>query len=279
MKIWEAIIYGIFGGLAELLPVSFQGHYAFLRGAFGLSSLTQGEGCYIRAALCLGVMAAIVLSFSGETRNVGNEILKMVGIKKQRRGDEKKILLRRSILLCSFALVPMLLSLLYTSFADRITSLLYTGILFAVNGLFLVLCFRDPQGEKSEQETTVLDTLLIGLARAVSIFPGLSSIGSSLSVGRVRGLTRNYSLRIACLLTLFYEGAAFLYYLIRAFIYGSFTAGTILPILFALVFSTVFGYLGIQYLRYMLSREKLGHFSYYCWTMAGIVLLLSLINA
>ena len=44
MKIWEAIIYGIIGGLTEVLPVSFAGHAALLRGAFNLSSLNEVSG-------------------------------------------------------------------------------------------------------------------------------------------------------------------------------------------------------------------------------------------
>lgn len=66
MKIWEAIIYGIIGGLTEVLPVSFAGHAALLRGAFNLSSLNEGSGLYVRAAICLGVALAVLLAFINE---------------------------------------------------------------------------------------------------------------------------------------------------------------------------------------------------------------------
>ncbi len=278
MKIWEAIIYGIFGGLTELLPLSFQGHYVFLRGAFNLSALT-GNGYFIRAALCLGVMIAIFLSLPAEIGTTGRELLKMTGLKKRRRKEQNNVLLRRSILLCFFALIPMLCSLIYTAFAESITSLLYTALLFALNGMFIFFCFHRRDGQKSEGETTVLDTLLIGLARAASVFPGLSSVGSSLCVGNVRGLSSQYNLRLAYLLALFYEAAAFVYYLVRGFMFGSFSVSLLLPILVALVFSTVAGYFAVQYLRYLLRHDKLGLFSYYCWTLTGILLFLSLINA
>ena len=52
MKIWEAIIYAVFGGAAELLPISFGGHSAILSGVFNLSSLSEGGGYYVRAAIC-----------------------------------------------------------------------------------------------------------------------------------------------------------------------------------------------------------------------------------
>ena len=278
MKLWEAVVYGIIGGLSELLPVSFQGHAAFLQGAFDLSPLT-GNGYFIRGALCLGTALAVLLSFSAESGSMSRELLKMTGLKKQRRKERSNMLLRRSILLCFFALLPMLLSLIYTAFAQRITSLFYTALLFALNGIVLSVCFRRTVGSKAEAEATILDTLFIGLARAASVFPGLSPVGGSLAVGNVRGLTREYNLRLAYLLTLFYEIAAFVYYLVLGFLYGSFSLGLILPVIVAALVAAVTGYFGIQYLRYMLRHNKLGFFSYYSWTLTGILLFLSIINA
>ena len=278
MKLWEAIVYGIFGGLTELLPVSFQGHIVFLQGAFNLSPLT-GSGYFVRAALCLGISFAVLLSFSTESGSMGRELLKMTGLKKRRRKERGNLLLRRSILLCFFALIPLLFSFAYTAFAHRFTSLFYTALLFALNGIVISVCFRRAPWDKTEAETTVLDTLLMGLARAASVFPGLSSVGSSLAVGNVRGLAREYNLRLAYLLTLFYELAAFIYYLTFGFIYGSFSLSLILPILVALFVATVSGYFGIQYLRYMMRHGKLDFFSYYCWTLTGILLFLSVVNA
>ena len=66
MKIWEALIYGLVAGLTGLLPVSFSGHAAVLQDAFALSPLTQGGGLYVRAAITLGLSAALVLAFPGE---------------------------------------------------------------------------------------------------------------------------------------------------------------------------------------------------------------------
>ena len=279
MKIWEAIIYGIFGGAAELLPISFGGHSVVLRETFNLSSLSQGGGYYVRAAISLGVMAAILLSFSAESRSFGRELLLMSGLKRRRRGQRTNGLLRRSILLGFFSLVPMLCSFLFTAAAERISRLPIIALLFAFNGLLIFLCCRRKIGKKTEKTVLLSDTLLIGFARMRSVFPGLSSVGSSMAVARARGLSQRYAVRLTYLLTLCYEVAAFLFYLIRAFCYGTFTAGIILPMLLAMLFSGVAGYFAIQYFRYLLNRDKLQVFSYYCWDVAVITLILSLINS
>lgn len=279
MKIWEAIIYGIFGGAAELLPISFGGHSTVLREVFNLSSLQQGGGYYVRAAICLGVLAAILLSFSSESRAFGRELLFITGLKHRRRGQRTDSVLRRSILLGFFALVPMLCTLLFTAAAEGITKLWLIALLFALNGLVIFLCCRRRVGKKTEKTVLLSDTLLIGFARMLSVFPGLSSVGSSMAVARARGLSVRYALRLTYLLTLCYEAAAFLFYLIRAFCFGSFSVGTLLPMLLAMLFSGIVGYFAIQYFRYLLNRDKLHVFSYYCWDAAVIVLILSLINS
>lgn len=279
MKIWEAIIYGIFGGITELLPISFNGHYAFLRGAFNLSSLTEGSGYYIRAAISLGIMVAVIFGSAGELRKTGNELLGIIGIRKIRRGEKKDLLSRRTLSLVFYSFLLLCLSFIYRASADRMIHLLYSALLFGANGLFLYLCNRGAEGKKYERETTLPDALLIGASSAASVFPGFSVFGSSLSVGHARGLSSGYALRYSLLLFVAYQGISFLYYLIRAFLYGSFAASVLLSFLLAMVCATVFGYLALQYLRYMLGQQKLGAFSGYCWTIAIVMLILSLINA
>ena len=279
MKIWEAIFYGIFGGISELLPISFNGHYAFLRGAFNLGSLSEGGGIYIRAAICLGITAAIVFGSAGEFRKTGRELLYIVGFRKMRRGEKKDLFIRRSLSLLMIALVILSLSLIYRATADRMIHLLYTALIFAVNGILLYFCNRSGGGKKNEAEATLPDAILIGFVSAASVFPGLSVLGSALSIGYARGFSPRYGLRFGLLLLLAYEVISFVYYLIRAVVYGSFSAAILLPFLFAMIFAAVFGYFAIQYLRYMIERNKLGGFSCYCWTIGIVLLILSLINA
>lgn len=277
MKIWEAILYGITGGLTEVLPISFAGHAALLRGIFNLSSLNEGNGLYVRAAICLGVLLAVVLAFRTETLDTGRTLLTMKDSNPRRR--RKNAAQRRSVFMGVVAFVPMLLSFLLTAYAERIERLSLVALFFALNGLVIYLCFRLAVGQKNGRNVTVPDVLLLGASRAACVFPGLSPIAASLSVGRACGLSAQYDLRLCYQLTAAYQLAAFVYRMIRAFAYGSFSGATLAMMLLAAVFATVFGYLAIQYLRYLLQKEKFNVFSYYCWDMVAIALIVALINA
>lgn len=275
MKIWEAIIYGIVGGLTEVMPVSFAGHTALLRGAFNLSSLNEGSGLYVRAAICLGVALAVLLAFHTETLAAGRALLSLPEKKRRRRNTP----MRRGVFLGILAFVPMLLSFLFTAFAEHIERLSFVACFFALNGLLIYFCSKTIGGRKDEKNVTLPDMLLIGASRTVCVFPGLSPVAASLSMGRACGLEEEFNLRLCFQLTLAYQLAAFIYRLIRAFLYGSFSGTVLLSMLLAMLLAAVVGYLAIQYLRYLLHKDKFNFFSYYCWDAVAIALIVALINA
>lgn len=279
MNIWEAILYGLFGGASELLPISYTGHYALVRSAFNLTPLNEGGGYYIRIAVCLGVILAINLAFRQESLTLGREALRLSGLKKRKRGEPYDRLRVRSIAAGLIALLPMLLSLIFATLADHFSGLLYVALLFILNGLILFFCFRTNEGGRTERAVVLSDMLWIGIARAFWVLPGISSLGMSLSVGRLRGLKNEYNTRLAYMLTLAFEFVAFFYHLIRAFLYGTFTFSILLPMLTAILVAAAAGYFAIQYFRYLMQRNKINFFAYYSWEAAAIVLVLALINA
>ena len=279
MNIWEAILYGLFGGASELLPISYTGHYALVRSAFNLTPLNEGGGYYIRIAVCIGVILAINLAFRQESLTLGREALRLSGLKKRKRGEPYDRLRVRSIAAGFIALLPMLLSLIFATLVDHFSGLLWVALLFILNGLILFFCFRTNEGGRTERAVVLSDMLWIGIARAFWVLPGISSLGMSLSVGRLRGLKNEYNTRLAYMLTLAFEFVAFFYHLIRAFIYGTFTFSILLPMLCTILVAAAAGYFAIQYFRYLMQRNKINFFAYYSWEAAAIVLVLALINA
>lgn len=279
MKIWEAILYGIFGGASSLLPISFNGHYTLLRETFNLPPLTVGSGLYIRCAVCIGVIAAIILAFRSESATLGREVLHLTGLKKRRRSEQIDRPYIRSILLFALALIMSLLSLIYAAPASRFGKLLVVAALFAVNGALIFWYSKSASGKKDEKTVLLSDSFFIGLSRMIAAFPGLSPLAGSLFVGHARGLNTEYNYHVAYMLTLAYEVCSLIYHLIRAFVYAPFSADILLPFFIVLILTAGIGYLALQYLRYLLQRQKVAFFAYYCWDAAALALVLSMINA
>ena len=278
MKIWEAILYAVFGGATELLPLSFSGHAAVLHEVFHLTGLTETGGYYTRLGITLGVIAAIILSFPGESRRFGREVLCVTGARRRSRSDLTERSLTRSVLIGLFALLPMLLSLIFVALAERKTGLVVTALLFTVNGFVLYSACRYPEGRKNGERILVSDAAVVGVSRLAAIFPGLSSLGNSLAFGKFRGFEHEYNLRFAYLLTLSFQTVSVLYHLIRAVAFDSIAAG-ILPMLVSMVTAAAVGYFAIQLMRYLFEQGRVYVFSYYCWDATALILILALIRA
>ncbi len=279
MKYWVMILYALVGGITELLPVSFPGHAVVLQKAFNIPSLLEGEGCYIRAAISLGTILAVYLSFYHEARD--NRIT-LRGIRRRRHNQRATADMQLKIrvnLLAVFALIPMLISLIFLRKAQSITNLTWVSGLFVVNTLVLILCTRGSVGEREERDITLFDALLIGLFRMFGIFPGLSGVCASVCIGRARGFSNRFNLKFTYLLTLMYEFGAFLFYLICAFRFGSFSGAMLLPCVMVAGISAVVGYFTLTYFRHMLMNHKLRSFTYYCIDAAAIAFIVAILNA
>ena len=261
--------------LTGLLPVSFSGHAAVLQDAFALSPLTQGGGLYVRAAITLGLSAALVLAFPGELQLTCGELARRPQRGKRARQPSPR---RRAVLMGLLALPIGLLSLIWCAAAERITRLSLIAAFFCLNGLVLFAAGR-PGGQKDARALMLPDALLAGATRLAAVLPGLSPLGLTLAVCRLRDLRTDFALRFTAMLTLGFSLCEFVYRLLRAVVVGAFSASLWLPMLVALVASTLAGYFALQYLKYLLHREKLRVFSYYCWDAAVIALILALINA
>jgi len=278
LKIWEAIIYALLGGTDEL-PVSFLGHASILSGAFHFTSLNTGEGHFLKAFILFGVSAGAFFAYRNETIRAVREFLRIAGVIHYGKKSSNSLAYRRSVFLNLITLLIMIIMLPLNLISMRISSLFIVLILFAVNGLLLFLACRKPEYKKSAEQMTVFEMALIGILRSLAVFPGISSVAMSLSASRFCGFDKNYALRTTYVLSALYGVVAFIYYLITAFVVGELSVTVVLFSLLACVITTVIGYFIIQYFRYLVNKNKLRVFAFYCWDASIIILILALINA
>lgn len=280
MKFWEVILYALVGGISELLPISFSGHSAMLQNVFHMSSLNAGDGFYVRAGICIGIIIALCMVFRNETRESKLILRKLRGRDTHRRrtsGQEQGIKIR-VFLLSFFAFIPMLFSLIFMGKAENNGSLIHITIFFVLNGFLIFLCTRGPVGQRGDREVTLYDSLLIGVLRMLSVFPGLSSVGTSLCIGRARGMSQSFNIRFTYMLTMGFQLVGCVYYLFRGFIFGSFTGRSILSFILSIVISSVAAFFSMLYFKNVIMKDKLKMFVYYCFDAAAIAFIIAIIN-
>lgn len=280
MKIWEAIVYAILGGITELLPISFLGHSSVFESIFHMSSLYGGDGLYIRAGISLGIVIALSMIFRQETKEsrLIFRRLRSGSYRTRRAYREDQGLKTRVLLLSVIGFLPMLISFFFFRKAEHIGKLTYVAGLFAINGFLILICTRGPVGKKGERETNLYDMLLIGLFRMVSVFPGLSSVGTSLCVGRARGLSNSFNIRVTYMITLGFHIFSCVIYLFRGIFTGNLYGRTILSFLIAVALSAISAFFALITFRNLVLKNKLKSFMYYCFDAAAITFIVSIIN-
>ena len=280
MKLWEVIVYALVGGITELIPVSFPAHSAILQNVFHMTSLTAGEGHYIRAGICFGIVIALYMLFRDETKESQVLLRKMRARRSRHRRRQSETMGSnfRLILLVFFALIPMLFSFLFMGRAEASFGLIHITVFFAINGILLVACTRGPVGKREADHVTLYDSLLVGVLRMLSVFPGLSSVGTSLCVGRARGMSSEFNFRFTYMLTMCIQAICGVFFLFRGIFLGSLTIMTVLSFIIAIVVSAVTAFFTLLYFRNVVMKDKLKMFVYYCFDAAAIAFIIAIIN-
>ncbi len=280
MKIWEVIVYALVGGITELIPVSFPAHSAILQNVFHMTSLATGEGPYIRAGICLGIVLALYMVFRDETKESKVLLRRMRNRNPRRRRvqDEDQGSRLRLILLVFFALIPMLFSFLFMGKAENNGSLIHITVFFVINGILLFICTWGPVGKREADDVTLYDSLLVGILRMASVFPGLSSVGTSLCVGRARGMSPGFNFLYTYMITLCFQVISCVFFLFRGIFLGSLSMGTVLSFVIAVAVSAVTAFFALLYFKNVVMKDKLKMFVYYCFDAAAIAFIIAIIN-
>ena len=152
----------------------------------------------------------------------------------------------------------------------------FIGFALLVTGGLLFWADRAGHGNKDLKSATGLDALIVGVAQAIAVVPGLSRSGTTITAGLLCGFDRSFAVRFSFLLSI----PAVLGANILSFV-DAVTAGidwSYLPMyLVGVAAAFVSGYLAIYLLRMLMQRSRFDGFAYYCWGAGLVTLILSLV--
>ena len=271
---FESILYGLFSGLADVLPVSAQAHRLILLKLFGES----GESVFLRLLIHIGTLAALYYSSQNQIiRYIRARKLAMIPKRKRKRPLDTRTLMDFKML--RTALIPVVIGFFFYQKAEALGSnLLLVALFLVINGIILYVPQFLPGSNKDSRSMTPVEALLIGLGGSVSVLPGISCIGSVTSVATVCGAEKTYSFNTALLLAIPVTVGLIIFDIvaIAAVGIGSISFGVFLCYLLAA--GAAFGgvLLGVKIMR--LIAENIGYavFGLYSWSAALFAVFLYL---
>jgi undecaprenyl-diphosphatase len=255
---------GIIQGLTEFLPVSSSAHLTFAEHLFGIPASWR---LTYDVLLHLGTTFALLVYFAPKLRQV---IVALFSPNQHKRRENWTLVLAIAVGTIPAALAGVLLR-------DRLEALfarpVYSAFALLVTGVVL-FCTRKKTGDE-RRSINWRAGLVVGMAQAFALLPGISRSGVTISAALFLGLARSEAFEFSFLLSIpAVLGAAALK------LKGSalFQPGTIPPVtaLLGLTASVLFGLLALVIVRKLLLQRRFHWFAFYCWGVGLLVLLLSL---
>jgi len=267
MSMLQAVVLGVVQGLGEFLPISSSGHLIVVPWLLGWPD----HGLAFDVALHLGTLAAVLFAFAGDWVRLVSSALRCLGRRTPFAEPEARLLW-----LLALASVPgAIAGLLLDRWAETVfRSPALVAVTMAVMGGILLIADRrvSPAGPGAEQ-VTLRDAVLIGLAQALAIVPGVSRSGSTISAALFLRYRREEAARFSFLLaTPIVVGAAALKsrYL--------FAPGQGLQVLAGMVTAAVFGFASIRVLLAYVRTRDYRPFVYYRLLFAALVAAVLLVR-
>lgn len=254
--ILQAIILGIVQGLTEFLPVSSSGHLELAKYFLNDDSIAE-ESLTMTVALHAGTALSTILVFRKDIW----EIIR--GLFQFRWNEELQFSLKIIVSMIPAALVGIVFEAQIEQLFDR-QILLVSGML-VITGLLLFLADR---AKNTERKVSYSNAIIIGIAQAVAILPGISRSGATISSSVLLGIDRE-------------KAARFSFLMVVPLIFGKIgkdimdgaitqSSSQFWPLVFGFIAAFITGAFACLWMIRLVKKAKLSAFAYYCFAVAII---------
>lgn len=250
MSYFDAIILGIVQGLTEFLPISSSGHLVLCEHLLN----AKMPGVVFELIVHVGTLLSVLVYFR---RRIARLILSIF--------DKSMINERSTLIYLIIGTIPAVIVgiLLDKIIEQAFVSPLLTSLMLIVTGLILLGTSFVQKGERGIKPP---NALLIGLAQALAIFPGISRSGATISMGLFAGVKPIVAAEFSFLLSIPVIIGAVVFKTgdivsVNTALLGHYMLGAVL--------SFIFGLLAVHFLLSMIKKGRFKYFGIYC-LMVGI---------
>jgi len=184
---WQAIILGVIEGITEFLPISSTGHLTIAEKMMGMR-IDDPSVVAFTAIIQIGAILAAVIYFWSDIWRILQAWWRGLWWKRARRKFDYKY--GWAIIIGSIPIA--IVGLLFKHEVETVLRSLWF-VAFGLIGWSVVMWLADNRAvnnKRGETETSWKDTLAIGAGQCLSLIPGVSRSGATISVGLFRGFDR-----------------------------------------------------------------------------------------
>ncbi|MCP1492745.1 undecaprenyl-diphosphate phosphatase [Peribacillus frigoritolerans] len=273
MNMWEifvAVILGLVEGLTEFAPVSSTGHMIIVDDLWLNSKELFGSEVAnaFKVVIQLGSILAVVVLFWGR-------FMDLLGLRKL-KGTSAENGQKLNLLQIIVGLLPAgVLGLLFEDYIDDNLFTMKTVIVGLFLGAFLMIAadkFRPKLTAETVDQITYKQALGVGLIQCLSLWPGFSRSGSTISGGVLLGMSYRAASDFTFIMAVPIMAGASLLKIVKY--WDSFTP-EVLPFFIAgFISAFIFALLCIRFFLILINKVKLTPFAIYRIVLAVVLLFI-----
>ena len=245
----EILILSAIQGISEFLPVSSAAHLILVSKYYDFMS----QSILIDICLHLGSLIAIIFYFR-------NDLFNFI--------KNKNFLIK--IIVGTIPIIPVGYIVYQTGLIDQLRSLEVIGWMSLIFGIVLYVSDKSEITKKIDKEFTNKSAIIIGLFQILSLIPGVSRSGITITSGRLLGFNRFDSAKISFFLSIPTLAAASLLGIYNIYKEES-TELNFLAII-AVIFSFIFSYITIALFFKFIKKFSLNIFIIYIIVLSLFIL-------
>lgn len=180
-QIAQVIVLAIVQGIAEFLPISSSGHLVAVEALMG----SHSDSTEMSIVLHFGTLLAIIVFYR-------KRIVELLG-------EDRRVVPLLIVGTIPAAAIGMYLKAYHEGL---LKNPLLTGFMLVITGFILMALNRIKPGKKTYPDLTVSPVILIGLAQAFALLPGISRSGTTIVMGALMGLHRQSAATFSFLLAI-----------------------------------------------------------------------------
>lgn len=271
MKILESVLCGIVQGAAEFLPISSSGHLALMHRIFA-SDTFSGSNMTFDILLHLATLFAVFIVYFKDIIALIPAFFRLVG--KMFRGKFKLADYtseEKFVLFLIIATLPLIAAVFIKDYVEIVSSYYkVVGAILIVNGIMLLLGDLIKKDGREVASLERKDAFAIGLFQLVAILPGLSRSGSTITGGRIMGLSREEAVRFSFILSI---PAIIGANITNISSLADITSADILPYVLGMLAAFITGLAAIKLLIFISKKSNFRVFAVYCFIVGAVAVI------
>lgn len=259
--LFKVVLLAVIQGVTEFLPVSSSGHLVLSQHFLGLEART---GAALEIVLHAGTLISILVFYRKHLCDVVSGVFK---------GNRESI---RFVLLVLLGCIPAIIVgfTLKEQLENAFMHPVFVSGALIFTGLFLIASHFPKPGNR---RVGWVSGLVVGIAQAFAMMPGVSRSGSTIGISRFLGIEPKQAAEYSFLMSAPLLAGVSMLYIADLCKEGNTSGNGVAELVVGFLISAVVGYFSIKWLVSLLQRGRFWRFGIYCLSVGGITLVLFLV--